>query len=174
MGIGLFVRFLALWIFVLAAGPAAAQKAPDLSRPASKEWATIGGDWSASRYSTLKQVNTQSVKNLKAAWAVHLGSGLGGKYSLEGTPIVKDGVMYIASGNNDAFAFDARTGALIWEYRSNIEQNINTICCGWDNRGLAIGEGKIFMGQLDGNMVALDARTGKRLWKSEIGKWQES
>ena len=174
MGIGAFVRLLALWIFALAAGPAAAQKAPDLSRPASKEWTTVGGDWSASRYSTLTQITTKNVKNLKAAWAVHLGSGLGGKYSLEGTPIVKDGVMYIASGNNDAFAFDARTGALIWEYRSNIEQNINTICCGWDNRGLAIGEGKIFMGQLDGNMVALDAKTGKRLWKSEIGKWQES
>ena len=80
---------------------------------------------------------------------------------MEGTPIVKDGVMYIATGNDDVFALDAKTGALIWEHRSGIDQNINTVCCGWDNRGVAVGEGKVFLGQLDGTFVALDAKTGK-------------
>ena len=150
-----------------------AQKASDLRQPASKEWATIGGDWGATRYSKLTQINTKNIKTLKPAWAVHLGSGLGSKYSLEGTPIVKDGMLYIASGNDDTYAFDAKTGALIWEYRSNINQNITTVCCGWDNRGVAVGEGKVFVGQLDGFMVALDAKTGKVLWKSEVGKWQQ-
>src|ERR1700751_3143159 len=105
-----------------------AQRAPDLRKPAGKEWLTIGGDWGNTRYSTLTQINRNNVKNLKGAWVVHLGSGLGSKYSLEGTPIVKDGIMYVASGNDDVFAFDAKTGALIWESKSGIEQNISTVC----------------------------------------------
>src|SRR5215470_8572941 len=84
-----------------------AQSAPDLRKPAGKEWVTIGGDWSNTRYSTLTQINRDNVKNLKGAWVIHLGSGLGAKYSMEGTPIVKDGVMYFASGNDDVFALDA-------------------------------------------------------------------
>ena len=152
---------------------ASAQKAPDLRKPAGKEWPTIGGDWSNSRYSTLTQINRNNVKTLKGAWVTHLGSGIGRKYSLEGTPIVKDGVMYIASGNDDVFALDARTGALIWEHRSGIDQNINKVCCGWDNRGVAIGEGKVFLGLLDGNVVALDIKTGKELWKTPIARWQD-
>ena len=152
---------------------ATAQRAPDLRKPAGKEWLTIGGDWGNTRYSTLTQINRSNVKNLKGAWVVHLGSGLGSKYSLEGTPIVKDGVMYIASGNDDVFALDAKTGALIWEHRSHIEQNITTVCCGWDNRGVAVADGKVFLGYLDGNVVALDAKTGKELWKTQIGRWQD-
>ena len=129
------------------------QKGPDLRKPAGKEWLTIGGDWHNTRYSTLTQINRNNVKNLKGAWVTHLGSGLGQKYSFEGTPIVKDGILYIATGNDDVFALDARTGALIWEHRSGIEQNISTVCCGWDNRGVAVGDGKIFLGQLDGRFV---------------------
>ena len=66
-----------------------------------------------------------------------------------------------------------RTGALIWEHRSDIDQNINTVCCGWDNRGVAIGDGKVFLGYLDGNVVALDMKTGKEVWKTQIGRWQD-
>ena len=73
----------------------------DLRKPAGKEWLTIGGDWHNTRYSTLAQINRDNVKDLKAAWVTHLGSGLGLKYSMEGTPIVKDGIMYIATGNDD-------------------------------------------------------------------------
>jgi len=157
----------------LAIVPSVALAQADMRKPAGKEWLTIGGDWHNTRYSTLTQIDRANVKNLKAAWVVHLGSGLGQKYSMEGTPIVKDGVMYIASGNDDVYALDARTGALIWQHLSGIDQAINTVCCGWDNRGVAVGEGKVFVGQLDGTFVALDAKTGKELWKTEIGKWQE-
>ena len=166
-------KVLAVGLMLAGIGQAAAQKAPDMRKPPGKEWLSIGGDWGNTRYSTLNQINTKNVKNLKPAWAAHLGSGLGSKYSLEATPIMKDGILYIASGNDDTYAFDAKTGALIWEYRSNIDQNITTVCCGWDNRGVAYGDGKIFVGQLDGFMVALDAKTGKVLWKSEVGKWRE-
>src|SRR5438552_3154274 len=141
--------------------PAMAQRTPDLRQPAGKEWPTIGGNWGNTRYSTLTQINRNNIKNLKGAWVSHLGSGLGLKYSLEGTPIVKDGVMYIASGNDDVFAFDAKTGALIWEHKSGIEQTISTVCCGWDNRGVAVGDGKVFLGYLDGNIVARGMKTDK-------------
>ena len=100
-----------IWLSLVAAGlgllPAIAT-AQDLRKPAGKEWLTIGGDWNNTRYSTLTQINRSNVKNLKGAWVMHLGSGLGQKYSLEGTPIVKDGVMYIATGNDDVFALDAQ------------------------------------------------------------------
>ncbi len=167
-----------VWVAAVAcaiAVPSAglAQRAPDLRKPSAKEWLTIGGDWGNTRYSTLARINRSNVKTLKGAWVVHLGSGLGAKYSLEGTPIVKDGVMYFATGNDDVFALDARTGALIWEHRSGIEQNINTVCCGWDNRGVAVADGKVFLGQLDGSFVALDAKTGKQAWKTQVARWQE-
>lgn len=158
---------------LVCVGGAVAQNSPDLTKPAGAEWQTIGGDWHNSRYSTLKQITTANVKQLKAAWAVHLGSGLGAKYSLEGTPIVQGGVMYMSSGNDDVLALDAKTGALIWEHFSGIDQNINTVCCGWDNRGVAVGDGKVFIGQLDGYFVALDQRTGKEVWRTQIGRWQD-
>jgi len=153
--------------------PTIAAEQIDLTKPAGKEWLTIGGDWHNTRYSTLARLDPRNVKNLQAAWVVHLGSGLGQKYSLEGTPIVKDGIMYMASGNDDVFAFDARTGALIWEHQSHLDQTISTVCCGWDNRGVAVGDGKVFLGQLDGNFVALDAKTGKEVWRTAIGRWQD-
>ena len=156
-----------------ALAEAASAPDPDLRMPAGKEWLTSGGDWNNSRYSTLTQITRANVKTLKGAWAVHLGSGLGAKYSLEVTPIVKDGVMYVGTGNDDVFALDAATGALIWEHKSGLDQNISTVCCGWDNRGLAIGEGKVFLGYLDGTLVALDIKTGKLVWQTQIGRWQD-
>ena len=71
------------------------------------------------------------------------------------------------------FALDARTSALIWQHLSGLEQNIDTVCCGWDNRGVAVAEGKVFLGQLDGTFVALDAKTGAVLWQTVIGRWQD-
>jgi alcohol dehydrogenase (cytochrome c) len=165
--------FLVLMAVALTLSPISARAQADLRTPAGKEWLTIGGDWHNTRYSTLKQISSQNAKDLKAAWVVHLGSGLGQKYSMEGTPIVKDGVMYFASGNDDVFALDARTGSLIWEHLSHIDQSISTVCCGWDNRGVAVGEGKVFVGQLDGTLVALDAGNGHELWRSQIGRWQD-
>jgi alcohol dehydrogenase (cytochrome c) len=144
-----------------------------LRQPSGKDWITNGGDLNNQRYSTLKQINTSNVKQLKGAWMTRLkGSGVGGKYSLEATPLVKDGVMYMITGNDDVFALNAKTGQILWEYWSGIDQKITTVCCGWDNRGLAMGEGMLFFGQLDSNMVALDMQTGKVVWKTPIEQWE--
>jgi glucose dehydrogenase len=69
--------------------------------------------------------------------------------------------MYVVTGNDDVFALDAKTGAIIWEHWSGIDQQISTVCCGWVNRGLAMGEGMVYLGQLDANVVALDMKTGR-------------
>ena len=67
---------------------------------------------------------------------------------------------------------NAKTGEILWERWSGIDQKITTVCCGWDNRGLAMGEGMLFLGQLDANVVALDMKTGKEVWKTPIEDWQ--
>ena len=80
--------------------------------------------------------------------------------------------MYVVTGNDDVFALKAKTGEILWERLSGIDQTISTVCCGWLNRGLAMGEGMLFLGQLDTNVVALDIKTGKELWKTPIESWQ--
>src|SRR5712671_867067 len=143
-----------------------------LQSTVGKDWITNGGNMTNQRYSTLKQIDTNNVKQLKGAWMTRLkGSGLGGKYSHEATPLVKDGIMYISTGNDDVFALDAKTGQILWEHWSQIGQTISTICCGWLNRGLAMGEGMLFIGQLDANMVALDIKTGKEVWRTPVEDW---
>ena len=120
-----------------------------LQSPVGKDWVTNGGNLTNQRYSTLKQIDTSNVKQIKGAWMTRLkGSGFGGKYSFEGTPLVKDGVMYIVTGNDDVFALNAKTGEFLWERWSGIDQKLTSVCCGWDNRGLAMGEGMLFLGQL--------------------------
>jgi glucose dehydrogenase len=79
-----------------------------LQSSVGKDWVTNGGNLTNQRYSTLKQIDTNNVKQLKAAWMTRLkGSGFGGKYSGEATPLVKDGIMYVVTGNDDVFALNA-------------------------------------------------------------------
>jgi quinohemoprotein ethanol dehydrogenase len=151
---------------------------PEIDRlvqsPVGKDWVTNGGNLTNQRFSTLKQIDTSNVKQLKGAWMTRLkGSGFGGKYSFEATPLVKDGIMYVITGNEDVFALNAKTGEILWERWSNIDQKITTVCCGWVNRGLAMGEGMLFLGQFDANVIALDMKTGKEVWKTQIETWQD-
>ena len=144
-----------------------------LRSPIGKDWVTNGGNLTNQRYSTLKQIDASNVMQLKGAWMTRLkGSGFSAKHSLEASPLVKNGVMYVITGNNDVFALDAKTGAILWEYWSDIDKKISALCCGWVNRGLAMGEGLLFSGQLDATVVALDMKTGKVVWKTRIDKWE--
>ncbi len=145
-----------------------------LQSPVGKDWVTNGGNLTNQRYSTLKQINTGNVKELKGAWMTRLkGSGFGGKYSFEATPLVKDGIMYVVTGNDDVFALNGKTGEILWERWSGIDQKISTVCCGWVNRGLAMGEGMLFLGQFDAHVIALDIKTGKEVWTTPIEVWQD-
>ena len=97
-----------------------------LQSPIGKDWLTNGGNLTNQRYSTLTQIDTTNVKQLKGAWMTRLkGSGFGGKYSFEATPLVKDGIMYIITGNDDVFALNAKTGEILWERWSGIDEDLD-------------------------------------------------
>ena len=146
----------------------------DLVAAPTDGWPTNGGNWSNQRYSPLKAIDRRNVANLKGVWRTHLrGSGLGPQYSGEAQPLVYRGVIYIATGANDAFAVSVDSGEILWEYRANLDSKNTAVCCGWTNRGVALGDGKVFMGQLDGKLVALDQRTGKIAWQVQAERWQE-
>ena len=148
--------------------------AGDLAEPAGENWPTAGGSLANDRYSTLDEIDTSNVKQLQGVWKTDLrGSGTEAKYSGESQPVVYNGVIYVTTGKNDVFAVDVETGKILWQYEGNLDQKIDTICCGWLNRGVAIGDGKVFQGQLDGKVVALDAKTGDVLWTRQLVKWQD-
>jgi alcohol dehydrogenase (cytochrome c) len=153
--------------------PAPAFTHEQLSAHPERNWVANGGNVLNSRYSPLDDINTSNISRLKGVWRTHLGSGSAAKYSQEATPVVFEGVMYIPTGNNDISALDAKTGQIIWQYKSGINQNISTICCGWDSRGVAIGEGMVYSAQLDGFVVAVDQMTGTMKWKVPNVLWQE-
>ncbi|NIP96782.1 MAG: PQQ-binding-like beta-propeller repeat protein, partial [Akkermansiaceae bacterium] len=97
----------------------------------------------------------------KGVWRVRLnGSGMGPPYSGEAQPIVHDGIMYVITGADDVFAIRIDSGEFAWVYESGLEPGISTVCCSWTSRGVGIGEGKLFLGRLDGKLLALDLATG--------------
>src|SRR5690606_29856063 len=145
-----------------------------LTRPPTTGWPTNGGDLYNRRYSPLTEINRDNVAQLKGVWRTRLGgSGVGPQYSGEAQPIVHDGVIYIVTGANDVFAIDVDTGAILWDYRANLDPANNAVCCGWTSRGVGLGGGKIYVGQLDGKLVALDQRTGGVVWSIQAERWQE-
>jgi alcohol dehydrogenase (cytochrome c) len=138
-------------------------------------WPTNGGSYSNQRWSPLDEINRESVSQLQAEWRVHLnGSGLETRYSAEGTPLYKDGVLYMTTGDSDAFAVDVDSGELMWEHNSQFPEEMGeAVCCGWDNRGVALGDGKVFLGQLDARLIALDEVTGEVVWETQSVRWQD-
>ncbi len=139
-----------------------------------ESWLTNGGDLFNRRYSPLTQISRENVANLKAVWRVQLnGSGVDAKYSGEAQPIVYEGAIYVVTGADDVFAVSVDSGAILWSYRANLDQAINVVCCGWTSRGVGLGDGKIFVGQIDGRLVALDQQTGAVVWSTQAERWQD-
>jgi alcohol dehydrogenase (cytochrome c) len=137
-------------------------------------WLTNGGNVYNQRYSPLDEINRETVEGLGAVWRVRLeGSGVGQKYSGEAQPIVHDGVVYVVTGADDVFAIGVDSGRILWRYTAKLDPDISTVCCGWTSRGVGLGEGKVFVGQLDGKLVALDQRTGEPVWSVQAARWQE-
>jgi alcohol dehydrogenase (cytochrome c) len=145
-----------------------------LVEPPRDGWRTNGGNLWNQRYSSLTAIDRSNVAQLKGVWRTRLkGSGVAPQYSGEAQPIVHDGVVYIVTGANDVFALGVETGAILWEYRAELDPKITAVCCGWTNRGVAIGDGKVYFGRLDGRLVALDALTGREAWSIQAERWQE-
>jgi quinohemoprotein ethanol dehydrogenase len=137
-------------------------------------WLTNGGNLFNQRYSPLSRINRANVGRVGAVWETHLdGSGAGPQYSGEAQPIVHDGVVYIVTGANDVFAISVESGEILWKYDAHLEPAIGTVCCGWTSRGLGLGDGRIYVGQLDGKLVALDQQTGDIDWAVQAERWEE-
>lgn len=121
------------------------------------------GNYLQSRYYPASQINASNVKNLRPAWIFQTEI----MESMETTPIVVNGIMYVTTAFNHVYALDARTGAEIWHYKHKMGP-ITTYCCGPNNRGVAAYGDKVYMGTLDAKLVALDAKTGRLVWEQQV------
>ncbi|HKW61972.1 MAG TPA: PQQ-dependent dehydrogenase, methanol/ethanol family, partial [Candidatus Acidoferrum sp.] len=126
-------------------------------------WMTHGRTYSEQRFSPLNQITDQNVSRLGLAWSLDLDTHRG----QEATPIVVDGVMYFSTAWSKVLAVKAATGEKLWSYDPKVppEWAINA-CCDVVNRGVAAWQGKIFVGTLDGRLIALNAATGKVVWEA--------
>ena len=133
---------------------------------ASKEpqnYMIYGGDYFSSRFSPLTQITPANAKNLSLSWVYQ--SAVSGSW--ESTPLVVDGIMYVTQRPNDVVALDAVTGRVFWIYHYNNDPKV-TVCCGANNRGVAILGDTLYMGTLDAHLVAIDTKSGHALWKSDV------
>lgn len=121
------------------------------------------GNYDQTRYYPNKQINTSNVGKLRPAWIFQTEI----VESLETSPIVVNGVMYVTTSFNHVYALDAATGQQIWHYKHKMGP-VTTYCCGPNNRGVAISGDRVFMGTLDAKLVSLDSKTGKVLWETQI------
>jgi alcohol dehydrogenase (cytochrome c) len=147
--------------------PLVAQVTPARIARAAAEphnWLTYNGGYSSQRYSPLTDINASNVTNLELKWMVQ--NQVVGAW--QSNPLVVDGVMYVTQRPNDIMAVDARTGAVYWLYRYTNSDKAR-VCCGSNNRGVAILGDIVFMGTLDAHLVAVDAKTGRQLWNTEVG-----
>ena len=121
------------------------------------------GSYAQTRYHTAAQINSRNVAKLKPAFQFQTEV----LESMETAPIVVDGIMYITTSYNHVYALDAATGQEFWHYKHK-QGPVMTYCCGPNNRGVAILGDRLFMGTLDAKLLALDAKTGKVLWATQI------
>ncbi|ROS05151.1 quinohemoprotein ethanol dehydrogenase [Sinobacterium caligoides] len=127
------------------------------------EWLSHGRDYQEQRFSPLKQINTDNVADLGLAWHYDTRSNRG----LEATPIVVDGVMYVSGVWSVVYALDAKTGKELWVYDPKVPKEWGQFaCCDAVNRGVAVYQGKVIVGTLDGRLVAIDAKTGEQVWET--------
>ncbi len=165
-----FVLTLALYIVLLgnSSSPLYAQGNVTHERLMNEEdgrnWLSWGRTYKEQRFSPLTQINETNLDNLGLAWFFDLDTFRG----VEGTPIVVDGVMYLTSAWTMTYALDAKTGELLWEYDPQTPREWGRYaCCGPVSRGLAVWEGKVIIGTLDGRLIGLDAATGEEVWVAQ-------
>ena len=146
-----------------------------LTAPPTTRWPTNGGNLFNQRFSPLEALNRANVAGLKGVWRTRLrGSGTQPQYSGFAQPLVDDGVAFVSTGANDVFALSIDTGEILWQWSSNVDPGITSVCCGWNNKGVALSDDKVFQGLLDGRLVAIDRATGKLAWSIQAERWQEN
>lgn len=138
---------------------------PDLDKADAntRDWLHSNGSYAQTRYYGASQINTKNVGKLRPAFVFQTEV----IESMETAPIVVNGVMFLTTSYNHVYAIDAVTGKEFWHYKHKMGP-ITTFCCGPNNRGVAISGDRLYMGTLDAKLVALDAKTGKLLWETQI------
>jgi PQQ-dependent dehydrogenase (methanol/ethanol family) len=128
-----------------------------------QNWLTYWGSYDGRHFSELKQIAPANVARLQARWV----AAMPGASTLEATPLVVDGIMYVSGQPGDVYALDARTGLQIWKFHRR-QETVNPYQLNPYNRGAAILGGRLFFATLDDRVIALDARTGRELWEKQI------
>jgi alcohol dehydrogenase (cytochrome c) len=130
---------------------------------------TYGMGYHQQRYSPLKQINKSTVRRLAPVWSASLAN----EFGEQGQPLVYNGVLYTANVKR-VVAIDVATGRQLWTTALEWEPAVaRVVCCGLSNRGVALYNGKLFVGSVDANLRALDAKTGKEVWKVKIAEWKD-
>ncbi len=167
MRLKLFVSFALLALAACnkdkAATPGATTGVTDamIAGAAESEWLSYGRDYAEQRYSPLTQINDGNVGQIGLAWFADLDTARG----QEATPLMHDGTLYITTAWSMVKAYDARTGALKWSYDPKVPRSkLVDVCCDAVNRGVALYGDKVYVGTLDGRLVALDQKTGAVAW----------
>jgi alcohol dehydrogenase (cytochrome c) len=144
-----------------------------------QNWILHHGNYQGHRFSALKEINTDTVKNLKPAFTVALGGfQSGGRYAfgnLEATPLVEDGIMYVPDGWGSVYAIDVtagKKGTIKWKMDPGTDRAWagDVACCGVNNRGVALWKDKVISIALDGRMFAINKATGETVWERKIAE----
>src|SRR5512132_1144984 len=130
------------------------------------DWLTYHGSYKSWHYSGLDQINAANVKNLKVAWSHVMPRSTRG---LQSFPLVADGVLYYSGSYNQVFSLDGATGNVKWAYKQKLNEDLVAKQTHSPyNRGIALGFGNVYMGTLDGKLVAIDMKTGKLNWETKL------
>jgi alcohol dehydrogenase (cytochrome c) len=140
-----------------------------LSAGQSGDWLTYAGNYAGYRHALQKQITRSNIRHVRLAWAAQLPSD---SPSLESSPIVVGGRMFVTESPEGVTALDAKTGAVLWEFHRPVPLNI-PLCCGSQNRGVAVLGKVLFVATLDAHLLALDAATGVKLWDVEVADWRQ-
>ncbi len=128
------------------------------------EWPLHGGDYNEQRYSALKQITADNVSQLGLAWYADMSE----KGQWQSTPVMVDGRLYVTTPWSKVYAFDAATGAPLWKFDPKVPREIaaSRLCCNNSNRGVSFWKGKVYLGTLDGRLIAIDAKKGTQVWEA--------
>lgn len=140
--------------------------AASLRAQGTDEWPLYGHDLGGQRYATLTQIDTTTVPRLVPKWTFHSGVPA----TFQTTPIVVDAVMYVSLPFSGVAALDAATGRERWRYVH--QSRAERLCCGPANRGVAVGGGRVYIGTVDGRLVALDAASGAVVWDVTVADYR--
>jgi quinohemoprotein ethanol dehydrogenase len=160
----------AMMLAVLVAATGAAAAAAERSRPSGPspgDWTSTGRDWLEQHHSPLTDINRDNVAQLGLAW-IYGATPRRGRMArgLEATPLIVDGVLYTSLAWSEVVALDGATGKELWRYDPKVDGSFDRkTCCDAVNRGVALADGRVYVGTLDGFLVSLDAKSGHELWR---------